>query len=153
PSPLALTWPTTKGADLSWVQVPFKQTLTLAYGRTHYGTGYYVVQTFPEGADDLSQPIETWTASPPPQDVIDLVARAGDDIAPSGSGVELHEGTVAVPASGSVTIADLTGPGMLRALRLRVPRDRAVAFGRARLRVTWDDRAGPSIDAPVALFF
>ena len=28
-----------------------------------------------------------------------------------------------------------------------------MAFGRARLRVTWDDRPQPSIDAPVALFF
>lgn len=42
---------------------------------------------------------------------------------------------------------------MLRALRFSVPRAQAMAFGRARLRVTWDDRATPSIDAPVALFF
>jgi len=28
-----------------------------------------------------------------------------------------------------------------------------LTFGRARLRVTWDDRKQPSIDAPVALFY
>jgi hypothetical protein len=42
---------------------------------------------------------------------------------------------------------------MLRALELSVPKKSAVTFGRARLRVTWDDRKQPSIDAPVALFY
>src|SRR5262249_27128995 len=42
---------------------------------------------------------------------------------------------------------------MLRALELDVPRASAVAFSRARLRVTWDGRDAPSVDAPVALFY
>jgi hypothetical protein len=42
---------------------------------------------------------------------------------------------------------------MLRALEFSVPRAQALAFGRARLRLTWDGAAQPSIDAPVALFF
>lgn len=42
---------------------------------------------------------------------------------------------------------------MLRSLEFLVPKDSALAFGRARLRVTWDDRPGPSVDAPIALFF
>jgi hypothetical protein len=42
---------------------------------------------------------------------------------------------------------------MLRALELNVPKDSAVAFSRARLRVIWDDTQEPSIDAPVALFY
>src|SRR5205085_10941165 len=33
------------------------------------------------------------------------------------------------------------------------PRDKAVEFGRSRLRVTWDDLPNPSIDAPLALFY
>jgi hypothetical protein len=41
----------------------------------------------------------------------------------------------------------------VRALRFEVPAASALAFGRARLRVTWDGRDRPSIDAPVALFF
>src|SRR5262249_37584552 len=49
---------------------------------------------------------------------------------------------------------DITGPPlMLRALELSIPVDQAVAFSRARLRITWDGRAQPSIDAPVSLFF
>ncbi|MBM3335853.1 DUF2961 domain-containing protein, partial [Candidatus Sumerlaeota bacterium] len=33
------------------------------------------------------------------------------------------------------------------------PRERAIEFGRARLRITWDNRREPSVYAPVALFF
>src|SRR5262249_2362967 len=33
------------------------------------------------------------------------------------------------------------------------PRESAVAFGRTRLRITWDDRPRPSVDAPVALYY
>ena len=42
---------------------------------------------------------------------------------------------------------------MIRALKLSLPRAHAVALGRARLRITWDNRPQPSIDAPLCLFF
>ena len=42
---------------------------------------------------------------------------------------------------------------MLRALEFSVPREQALAFSRARLRITWDRRADASIDAPIGLFF
>ena len=47
----------TRGADLNWVPMPFERSFTLAYGRTHYGTGYYIYHSFPEGADNLSAPL------------------------------------------------------------------------------------------------
>src|SRR5262245_20523362 len=42
PKPLAWTWSDTRGADLSWVPVPFERSFRMAYSRTHYGTGYYI---------------------------------------------------------------------------------------------------------------
>jgi hypothetical protein len=42
---------------------------------------------------------------------------------------------------------------MVRKLSFSIPREQAIDFGRARLRITWDDRSAPSIDAPIALFF
>jgi len=42
---------------------------------------------------------------------------------------------------------------MIRALEFSVPKNQAVEFGRARLRIIWDNRSAPSVDAPVALFF
>jgi hypothetical protein len=44
------------------------------------------------------------------------------------------------------------GPGVLRALEISAPRERAVEFGRVFLRITWDGRAQPSVHAPLALF-
>jgi hypothetical protein len=44
-------------------------------------------------------------------------------------------------------------PVMLRALEFSVPSEQATDFGRARLRVTWDDLSHSSIEAPVALFY
>ena len=41
----------------------------------------------------------------------------------------------------------------IRAIELSVPVEQAIAFGHLRLRITWDDRPAPSVNAPVALFF
>ena len=35
PRPLAWTWSATRGADLSWVPVPFERSFRMAYSRTH----------------------------------------------------------------------------------------------------------------------
>ena len=154
PQPLAWTWDTTRGADLNWVPIGFERSFTLAYERTHYGTGYFIYQLVDPSADNLSQPVHAWDATPPPRDVLDLIARAGTDIAPVGTDVTIHEGTLHLAPGTAVDVASLAGgPTTIRALRFTVPIDRALAFGRARIRITWDDRALPSVDAPIALFF
>jgi hypothetical protein len=161
PSPLAWTWSATRGADLSWVPVPFERSFRMAYSRTHYGTGYYIYHQYVRGAK-LSRPLRAWDGkTPPDDDVLALIGLAGTDLAPrpdtpEGKKAEVCEksGTVALPAGESVTLAKLTeAPSMLRALEFDVPKEEAVAFSRARLRATWDGREQPSIDAPVALFF
>ncbi len=152
PPPLALTWPTTSGADVIGVPIPFASSLRIDYERTDYGTGYFIYEAFPQGARNLSQPIVAWAPAPPPQDVIDLVNQAGQDIAPTVN-ASAQSGAVVLPASAAVTLLDATGPAVLRALKLTVPLADAAALGAARLRATWDGRSTPSIDAPVALFF
>jgi hypothetical protein len=149
PPPLALTWSTTKGADLSWVSIPFRDSIELAYGRGFYGTGYYIVQRYSEGTAKLSHPIESWDRKAPPGDVLELISHAGDDLAPVG--IDTVEKSVDL--AGATTIAELSGAKSLRVLRLTAPAERAIDLGRARLRITWDGRSSPSIDAPVALFF
>jgi hypothetical protein len=161
PSPLTWTWSVTKGADLSWVPIPFERSFRMAYSRTHYGTGYYIYHQYVRGAN-LSRSLVAWDAKTPPDaDVLKLIARAGSDLVPrpdtpagKKAGVREESGKVALPAKEAVTLVRLTkAPAMLRALELEVPKESAVAFSRARLRVTWDDREQPSIDAPVALFY
>jgi hypothetical protein len=160
PNPLVWTWSTTKGADLNWVPMPFERSFRLAYSRTRYGTGYYIYHLFDPTAP-LSQPIRSWDGeTAPDKDVLDLLARAGNDLAPTpdspeGKRLGIVEKSGEVKGqSGRVTLADIdAAPSMIRALEFEVPRDQAIAFGRARLRVTWDNRQHPSIDAPMALFF
>lgn len=161
PNPLTWTWSITKGADLMWVPIPFERSFRLAYGRTRYGTGYYIYHQVVPGTP-LSQPIIAWDgATPPGQDVLDLLNRSGSDIAPIPgtpdgdlAGVVEHTGTFTLEPAAMTTFLDLqTSGALVRALEFSVPRADAIPFSRARLRVTWDNSAFPSIDAPVALFF
>ena len=161
PSPLAWTWSVTKGADLSWVPIPFERSFRMAYSRTHYGTGYYIYHQYVGGAK-LSQPLHAWDGKTPPDaDVLRLIARAGSDLVPrpdsaegKAAGVDEQNGKTALPAHKTVSLVQFTtAPAMLRAVEFDVSRDAALAFGRARLRITWDERKQPSVDAPVALFF
>ena len=86
PSPLAFTWAATRGADLSWVPIAFEQSFRMAYSRTDYGTGYYIYQQFVDGAK-LSRPLPSWNGKTPPDaDVLDLINRAGTDLAPAPGG-------------------------------------------------------------------
>jgi hypothetical protein len=161
PNPLTWTWSLTRGADLTWVPIPFERSFRMAYSRTHYGTGYYIYQQYVRGAP-LSHPIRSWdTQSAPHPDVLALIGRAGSDLAPragtpegiAASVVERH-GEVTLPGSGRTLLTRIAqAPSMLRALELSLPRTNAVELSQARLRVIWDDRTTPSIDAPLALFF
>jgi hypothetical protein len=161
PEPLAFTWAATRGADLSWVPIPFERSYRLAYGRTHYGTGYYIYQRFVTGAK-LSAPIRPWNFQKPPEaDVLAILDRSGTDLVPREEsaegqriGMRAASGSCDLEPGAEVEIKRLTGPAaMIRALEMSAPRERAIALGRARVRITWDDRPEPSIDAPLALFF
>ncbi len=161
PRPLTWTWDVTKGADLQWVPIPFERSFRMAYSRTRYGTGYYIYHLYVAGAN-LSRPIRAWDGkTPPDRDVLALIERAGSDLVPRpnseegrAKGVRQEDGVASVPPQGAVTLLQLTrAPAMLRALEMSVPRDSALEFSRVRLRITWDGRSSPSVDAPVALFY
>lgn len=152
PPPLTWTWSTTRGADLMWVPIGFEKSFQMAYSRTRYGTGYYIYHQFAPGTK-TSQPIRAWDAkTPPDQDVLDLIGKAGSELVSPGQGTVA--GKLDLPRADRVRVAHSEGGAKtLRALTFSVPRDAAVDFSRARLRITWDDRRQPSVDAPIALFF
>ena len=152
PNPLAWTWSMTKGADLMWVPIPFQKSFRLAYSRTRYGTGYYIYHQYMRGAK-LSQPLRSWDAATPPgKDVLELISRAGTDLAPRRA--ETVSARLDLKRRETATIAALDkAPSMLRALEFSAPRDRATEFGRAKLRITWDNLPHASIEAPLALFY
>ncbi len=155
PAPLTQTWSTTKGADLNWVPIPFEDSLRLAYGRTRYGTGYYIYHKFVPDAP-LTSPLRAFDwRTPPDRKVLRLLERAGTDIAPrNGARLARLRGTLSLGVSESATVCTISkAPSMLRALEFTIPRADAEAFSAVRLRITWDNRTHPSVDAPFAMFF
>ena len=153
PAPLTWTWSTTKGADLMWVPIGFEERMRIAYSRTRYGTGYYIYHLYEPGIEHTSQPLTAWKKEPPGQDVLDLINKAGSDIAPKGDGVDAQTATLNVKQDEWTSLAKLTGSGSVRAIKLKVPRKQALDFGQGRIRITWDGREHASVDAPIDLFF
>jgi hypothetical protein len=154
PFPLAITWSATKGADLSWVPISFERSFRMGYSRTHYGTGYYIYHQYARGTK-LSQPIRAWNEDVvPSSDVLDLINRSGTEIAPTN---RVSEFTGSIPNLGpseAKVLCTLTNvSATIRKLTFSVPREQAIAFGRGKLRITWDQRNEASVHAPVALFF
>jgi hypothetical protein len=155
PTGLTWTWSITKGADLSWVPIPFEKSLELAYSRTMYGTGYTVFWKLMPDMRHLSRPLKSWTEdSVPPAEVLDLLEKSGTDIAPKGAAVTTRSGTETLaPWSTSVLLRETQAPATIRRLAFRVPEAGAEQLAKARIRIYWDDRAQPSVDAPLGLFF
>src|SRR5438105_1244769 len=105
PSGLTYTWSVTKGADLSWVPIPFERSLQLDYGRTRYGTGYFIVWKLMPGLTNLSRPLKSWTTNEvPPAEVLELLGRSGTDIAPPASKCFETNGAVSLGAYESKTV-------------------------------------------------
>ncbi|MBN1488342.1 MAG: DUF2961 domain-containing protein, partial [Phycisphaerae bacterium] len=155
PNPLTWTYAITKGADLMWVPIAFEKSFRMAYSRTFYGTGYYIYHQYVPGAN-LSQPITAWDGKTPPDPAVLELLRCSGDVPDPESLKACRSVARDVPldAGGTIVLADaIEGPGMIRMLSLTLPRGRTLALERVRMRITWDDRAAPSVDAPLALCF
>ncbi|MEX2234771.1 MAG: DUF2961 domain-containing protein [Cyclobacteriaceae bacterium] len=151
PEPLAWTWSTTKGADLIWSPMPFEESFRIAYSRTRYGTGYYIYHLY-ANEENLSRPIRSWEVNKTPDpDVVDLINRAGTDIAPQN--ISKKTGNVKFSRT-RFLLADIkSSPSVIRAFKITLPLDKAIDLERMRVLVTWDDAKFASIDAPLCLFF
>ena len=153
PNPLTWTWSLTKGADLMWAPIPFEKSFAMAYGRTHYGTGYYIFAKFAPGARNLSRPIKSWTMNDTPsKDVLELIARSGEDIAPQG--IPAVSGVADLKPGETKTLAAISkAPSVIRAIKFSILTASAEAFSNARIRIYWDNGRYASVDAPVGLLF
>src|SRR5439155_973538 len=99
-----------------WERWPYQRIGARAYLRSTYDrTGYYIYHQYVRGAK-LSRPLHAWDArTPPDTDVLQLIARAGTDLAPRpGSpegtrvGVKEKSGKITLPANESVTLVEIT---------------------------------------------
>lgn len=149
PKPLGWTWGATKGADLIWVPMAFQDSMSIAYSRTFYGTGYYIYHLY-ANEQNLSQPIRSWNVNKTPdQDIVDLVNLSGKDIAPKN--INAQQGQLKLNQK-TITLATLKNPlSLVRAVKLSFPLSKAMDLERIHLKITWDDAAYPSVDAPLCL--
>lgn len=158
PNPLAWTWSDTKGADLSWVPIAFDESFRMAYSRTRYGTGYYIYHQFAPGAR-LSRSLRPWNTSvAPSRNVLRLIEKSGSPLFSEADakkkGGDCAARTFALqPGINEIARIEGMGPRMIRAFTITVPRAEAESIERATLRMMWDNRAEPSVEAPLCLFF
>jgi hypothetical protein len=154
PTPLTFTWSQTKGADLNWVPMGFEKSLRLAYSRTCYGTGYYIWHQF-VGGTKLSRPIVAWDGKTPPDgEVLELINKSGTDLTKLLK-VDLQEqsGSVDVSPDTEALEFEVEQPMVIRALNFSAPKDKALDLSQVWLRLWWDGREAPSVDAPLPLLF
>jgi hypothetical protein len=159
PNPLVWTWSDTKGADLTWAPIAFENSFRMAYSRTHYGTGYYIYHQFVPGAP-LSRRLRAWDGKTPPgRGVLKLLDKSGTPLFTESQARKVRGGACLkknihlLPGDNELFQIDQGGPRMIRALVFSIPRACAEDIERATLRITWDDRATPSVEAPFCLFY
>lgn len=153
PYPLTYTWQKSQGADLIYVPMMFEKSMRIAYSRTFYGTGYFIIHKFSPGMENISRPLKSWDRQPPERAVLELINKAGTNIAPIDN-TSLYSGEQRLNEYEKVNMTTLSkAPSMIRALQFIIPKEKAYDFGKSRLKITWDNRSQASVDAPIALFF
>ena len=145
PNPLTWTWSTHQGRRPDVGADPVREVAS-AWPTRGRATERATTSTISSSTGaKLSRPIVSWDGkTPPDKDVLELIARAGEDIAPQPgtAGVKGESGELNLPASGWVAgLASRRGAGHAAAARVLACRaSRRSNSRRARLRVTWDDR-------------
>ncbi len=153
PAPMNQTWNRSAGGDLMQTPLPFTSSFRFALSRTFYGTGYCILHKYPKGFANTSRPLKAWDRKPPDDQALALLSKAGGDIAPVECIIG-KEGMLSLQNGETSRFARLQeGPCMIRGISFSIPEANAYDFGKARLRVTWDDSAYASIDTPVSMFF
>ncbi|GAA1401332.1 DUF2961 domain-containing protein [Catellatospora coxensis] len=146
--PLVTNADQTSGGVTVKVPMPYRTSMkiTTQHNPLFYHVGY---RRFADATG-----ISTFSTADRADDVITLLRAAGTrDPKPAQAGSATSSGTVTAPAGGQVTVANLTGPRLVTALRLRVPDASATpaVLAGLRLRITFDGRR--TVDSPIGEFF
>ncbi|MEZ4651626.1 MAG: DUF2961 domain-containing protein [Candidatus Eisenbacteria bacterium] len=145
------------GGQVSYEPIAFRDSIRIETqnisGTQHYY--HYGYRTFPPGTQ-----ITSWTGALDPfqaiarTKTIELFENCGTHPAgPNPDAVRATTGSTSVPAGGSLTLASLAGPGVVRQLSVKMDGATDTQLDEVRLRVWWDGDQAPSIDVPVGWFF
>lgn len=115
----------------------------------------YTYQTFPEGTQvdsytgTLSSEAQTARA-----EMVMIFDNAGEHPAgPSITAIDVNTAVVGIDPCSTVTLANLTGPGMIRKLNIKMTDPNDAELEGLRLRVYYDGSSTASIDASIGNFF
>ncbi|MFV2116062.1 DUF2961 domain-containing protein [Micromonospora sp. LOL_025] len=146
--PLVTNADQTSGGVTVKVPMPYRESMRIT---TQFNPLFHHV-TYRTFADAVG--VSTFDPTDPATDVVEKLRAAGQrDPKPSQPGASTRTARVDVPAGGQATLATLTGPAAVTALRLRLPDAAATAstLSGLRLRITFDGRS--TVDSPVGEFF
>ena len=146
--PLVTNADQTSGGVTVKVPMPYRESMRI----TTQSNPLFHHVTYRTFADAVG--VSTFDPTDPATDVVDRLRAAGQrDPKPSQPGASTRTARVDVPAGGQATLATLTGPAAVTALRLRLPDAAATAstLSGLRLRIAFDGRA--TVDSPVGEFF
>lgn len=155
-APLVTTF---AGGQTSYEPIPFRDSLRIetenrsGQSNRHYYQWEYRI--LPPGTA-----VESWTGTLAPDvaagrlAVAALFDSAGQHPAgPSPSSVLLAAGPGTVPAGGSRPLADVSGPGVVRRVAVRMDNASDAALDSLRLRIVYDAEPSPAVDVPISDFF
>ncbi|MGH3762669.1 DUF2961 domain-containing protein [Actinophytocola sp.] len=147
-------WPLVSNADQTsggvTIKVPMPYRDSMLITTTNNPLFYHVSHREFASAEGVTR----FDPADPATDVVNTLRQAGRiDPKPAQPGATTDTTTVSPGPGGTATLADLTGPAAITALRLRVPDGAATEanLNGLRLRMTFDGRT--TVDSPVAEFF
>jgi hypothetical protein len=152
---------TCAGGQVCYEPIPFAQSLRIEtrnkaippWANHHYYQ--YTYHTFPEGTT-----IDSYTGQLTPQqeqarsEAVSLFNNVSQH--PAGSSptaVDVNVPATIIGPDSSITLASLTGPGLIRKLNIRMDDANDVELEGLRLQVFYDGRQTPAINASIAHFF
>ncbi|HEU5226407.1 MAG TPA: hypothetical protein VFU49_01265, partial [Ktedonobacteraceae bacterium] len=142
PYPLSLNPQESQGSSILATSLAFNQSMTWTSQHAN-GNFYALYRKLPYGTS-----LTTWNSNVRANDVVSLLRCAGSDIAPAH--LSQQNGKLTLAGGGEATpVVTLSGPSQIRALTFQVPASEMVDFGNARLLISWDGEARPSVDAPI----
>ena len=152
---------TCAGGQVCYEPIPFARSLRIetvnkgyvSWNDRHYYQYSYL--TFPAGAN-----IDSYTGSLTPQQqqarsaVVSMFENLGRYPGPgSPAAIDVNLPPTAIDAGSTVTLADLTGPGRIRKLNVRIDDANDAELHGLRLLVYYDGNPTPAVDVSIASFF
>jgi len=154
PRPIVYKRGAAHSASDAYLPIPYARSCRVTADKAH-GQYYHVqYKTYPAGTQ-----VQTFRLPLDAQQqallekVAAIWAARGENPQPPGPGAQTVEGDVTLEPGQPARLAMLPGPGVVKALRMKLVSEERYALRKTMLRILWDDERQPDVDAPLGDFF